>query len=41
MLAHKGIVKAQLVGINDGLSVLMQSLGSVPLKGMQGHGEIA
>ena len=41
MLAHKRIVKTELVGQDDGLPIFVQSFGGVPFKGMQGHGEVA
>jgi hypothetical protein len=40
MLADKGIVKTELVGKKNGLSVLMQGFGGVPVQRVQGHGEV-
>jgi hypothetical protein len=41
VLAHKRIVKPQLVGIDDGLAVFMQGFSGIPMQRVQGHGEVA
>jgi len=41
MLAHERVVKTQAVGINNGLPIFVQRFCSVPMQGMQGHGEVA
>ena len=41
VLAHKRVVKAQAVGIDDGLPIFVQRFCGVPVQRMQGHGEVA
>ena len=41
MLAHEGVVEAELVGQDDGLAVLLQRLGPVPVHRMHRHREVA
>jgi hypothetical protein len=40
MLAHEGIVEAELVSEDDRLTILAQRLGPVPVHRMNGHGEV-
>ena len=41
MLTHEGIVEAELVGQDDGLAVLLQRVGPVPVHRVNRHGEVA
>jgi hypothetical protein len=40
VFAHEGIVKAEFVGENDGLTIFLQGLRPIPMHGMHRHGEI-
>ena len=40
MLAHEGVVEAELVGEDDRLTILAQRLGPVPVHRVNGHGEV-
>jgi len=41
VLAHESVVKAELVGEDDGLAVLLERLGPVAVHGVHRHGEVA
>ena len=41
VLAHEGVVEAELVGEDDGRAILLQRLGPVPVHRVNRHGEVA